>query len=1122
MDRKIYSEVRELFINELKKDLIGPSLDEIDILDESPSQAYLTGILHPLETEDILNLEILSDIYDQSYDQLKDNEIEIQVNEDVEEQAIKDTLIINKRQNSIGIKSYLMDDVKKILFKATWGEYEKFKTTEHIKNKKTGEFEEKNLTKYSRNVIEHELILNLDSEDKSLELTNNIYVIWDTVTIKKTNRKILSVFLVNKNIDKTNGKSIYQVEFEISSIDNSAVFLCEDEAKVDRIDFQEFLYRNKPIFGKGFGCAVEWNDFSNTKARSLKTSFIPTHEIQGMSTELPLDPAMPELENEYLSIKEFAVSTNKNEVIEKLLNIAERYENWISNLPMEHINDRQAALKSIEKCKFALTRIRKGIKILEDNNVAFDAFKFMNQVMHTQVSMKNYAKNPRETNLVAELNKENFSWRPFQLAFILMNLEGIVDPLSDDRKIVDLLWFPTGGGKTEAYLGIIAFLLGYRRLTNSEDDEYNKDGGVTVILRYTLRLLTTQQRDRLMRLIAAAEYIRAKKYPRYGEKEFSIGFWVGGGVTANKFEELQENERSNRDRKKVEYEYKKIEKQVIECPCCGVKKLNYKFLPSRDTHVLKTGVEIYCTNKECYYSKSYIPVYLVDEEIYRKTPTVIISTVDKFARLPWDEKTSALFGKVNRFCEKCGYIAEGESHPSRHTKPSAKVSEVKPFYPPELIIQDELHLITGPLGTIYGLYETAIEELTTATINGRKLPAKYVAATATIKNADEQIRKVFGKTQVFQFPPAGLSVEDSFFARERSLDEFPFRLYAGICVSGQSMKTVILRVYAVLLQVSETILTEECYAKYIPYIDPYRTLIGYFNSVRELGGAVWLLADDIGKRIQRIVEKNGYSKPRYINRNKELTSRVPSYEIPKVLELLERKVGEKELDVALATNMISVGMDVDRLGLMVINGQPKQTSEYIQASSRVGRSNPGLVVTIYNPYRPRDLSHFENFIGYHSRLYNFVEGTTATPFAARARDRGLHALIVGLVRLLQPNAAKNDTAKEIIHTDLSFIKEVLLNRVKVVDSKNLLDASKDINQYIDLWIEAAQLNPNLKYYFYPTKERIASKEIRLLSRFNDLKSIKESVVTRYERPTLDSMRQIEGTSKVYIYEEWSK
>lgn len=497
----------------------------------------------------------------------------------------------------------------------------------------------------------------------------------------------------------------------------------------------------------------------------------------------------------------------------------------------------------------------------------------------------------------------------------------------------------------------------------------------------------------------------------------------------------------------------------------------------------KTGIEIYCTNMECYYSKYHIPVYLIDEEIYRKTPTVIISTVDKFARLPWDEKTAALFGKVDRLCEKCGYIAEGEAHPSRHIKPSAKVHTVKPFYPPELIIQDELHLITGPLGTIYGLYESAIDELTTANINGVRMPAKYVAATATIKNANDQVRKVFGKTQVFQFPPAGLSVEDSFFGKEQPLDDFPFRLYAGVCVSGQSMKTVILRVYAVLLQVSETILFEERYAKYVPYIDPYRTLIGYFNSVRELGGAVWLLADDIGKRIQRIVEKYGYSKRRYINKNKELTSRVPSYEIPKVLELLERKVGDKELDVALATNMISVGMDVDRLGLMVINGQPKQTSEYIQASSRVGRSKPGLVVTVYNPYRPRDLSHYENFKGYHSRLYNFVEGTTATPFAARARDRALHALIVGLIRLQYPNLAKDEAASEIVNLDLFSVKETLINRVKTVDSKNLLDTIQDINQFLDLWIEAAELYPDLKYYYYPSKERI---EKRINDYFQDL------------------------------------
>ncbi len=349
------------------------------------------------------------------------------------------------------------------------------------------------------------------------------------------------------------------------------------------------------------------------------------------------------------------------------------------------------------------------------------------------------------------------------------------------------------------------------------------------------------------------------------------------------------------------------------------------------------------------------------------------------------------------------------------------------------------------------------------------------------------------------------------------MEDFPFRLYTGVCVNGSSMKTVILRVFSVLLQVSETIIQDPKYAEYVDYIDPYRTLIGYFNSIRELGGAVRLLDDDVRKRIQRLRTIYGFPKERYIDNVEELTSRVPSYRIPQILELLDKSTGNKELDVALATNMISVGMDVDRLGLMVVNGQPKQTSEYIQASSRVGRSKPGLVVTVYNPYRPRDLSHYENFKGYHSRLYNHVEGTTATPFAARARDRALHASLVAMLRLKNSNLINNKDAVNISSINLSELKGIFRQRVSISHNKNLKDTLNDLDHFLDNWQNLSRRESTLQYYFFPSSENLNKSEVRLLSRFNDrVPKILE------ERDTLDSMRQIEATSKIYIQDGWYK
>lgn len=1104
MIREKYKEVRRIVLNELERDLVGPDYDLPDVLTEPPTQAYLTGILYPLEIAVEQEEEEFEDAFHMGEGNLKSNEKgDYNPTEDDNEKAIDKNKTF-KQQNSIGLKFYVKNTVGEIKVKCSWGKY--------TKGKKFIEEKEKEVPIWVRAVSTSIHKIDINNYREPIEISPRVYLILKKMSIKETNNLLVSIFLVNRNIDKNSNNALFQVSMELSHKSGEKIFLSENNARRDTSNFDEFLYRNKPVFAKGFGCAVEWDDFDSIYAAKLKTKFIPTHEVASMSTELQEDKDLGKVSSNYFSIKQLAEEKDRQVIISKLTNLADRYQNWIEQLVIKDVQDKNSANKSIEQCYDSLARIREGIKLLDENEDAFNAFTFMNEVMHTQISMKNFAKNKENSSLDEELTKGNFSWRPFQLAFILLNLSGIVKPKSESREIVDLLWFPTGGGKTEAYLGIAAFLLGFRRIDSRNNQEYEKDGGVTIILRYTLRLLTTQQRDRLMRVICASEYIRAKRVNSkvsMGNSEFSIGFWVGSQVTTNKFNDLKES--NYQSVSKVQAEYKKLEKQVLECPCCGTKAPVFNFLPNNDTSTEKIGLKIFCRNSNCYYSKHHIPVYLIDEEIYRRTPSIIISTVDKFARLPWDEKTGTLFGRINRYCEKCGYIAQGEEHASFHRNPKARVLDVKPFYPPELIIQDELHLITGPLGTIYGAYETAIEELCTVNSDGEKIKPKYVAATATIKNADEQVKRIFARTESRQFPPAGLEIEDSFFGREISVEDNPFRLYSGICVSGHSMKTVLLRVYAVLLQVTENLIDNP---EYKDYVDPYRTLIGYFNSVRELGGAVRLLDDDIRKRIQTLQKKYNYPKQRFINRNEELTSRIPSYKIPKVLELLDREVGNNELDVALATNMISVGMDVDRLGLMVITGQPKQTSEYIQASSRVGRNKPGLVVTIYNPYRPRDLSHYQNFKGYHSRLYHYVEGTTATPYASRARDRSLHAITVSILRLTEGILAKNGDAGNVRNVDLGILRDIINERVKIVDSRSRDDTIDDLNRFIDGWIHLSSIHEKLRYYFNPnSKNARVQNSVRLLGRYSEKKK-------KHEKQTLDSMRQIEGTSKLYVYEGW--
>ena len=472
--------------------------------------------------------------------------------------------------------------------------------------------------------------------------------------------------------------------------------------------------------------------------------------------------------------------------------------------------------------------------------------------------------------------------------------------------------------------------------------------------------------------------------------------------------------------------------------------------------------------------------------------------------------TNTLFGRVDRKCSRDGYIAIGAKHP-KHRKTdkleAATITSAKPFLPPELIIQDELHLITGPLGTVYGAYETIIEDM--CTHDGIK--PKYVVSTATIKNADNQAKSLYARKNTTQFPPNGFEIGDSFFIREIPVEEEPFRKYVGICAPGQSLKTTLLRTYAIILQGVYNLSQQD---EWKDVIDPYYSLIGYFNSIRELGGAVRLLQDDIPKRMYVIKKEYDNPKLRYLNagNNVEITSRIHSWQIPEKLSQLEVPYTSRGcLDTAVATNMIAVGMDVDRLGLMVVDGQPKQNSEYIQATSRIGRAHPGLVVTLYNAYRPRDLSHYENFTGYHSQLYRFVEGTTATPFSARARDRVLHALIIAAIRLLYPEMANNDDAAAIgslTQEQIIAVKEMILGRIKIVKPSARKDAGEEIDQFIDWWkLKAASTQSGpLRYYIVGTE-----KYSRLMNGY-------EQPHIEDEKPTLRSMRDVESAANMYYYD----
>ena len=598
-----------------------------------------------------------------------------------------------------------------------------------------------------------------------------------------------------------------------------------------------------------------------------------------------------------------------------------------------------------------------------------------------------------------------------RLAFILLNLPGLADPRDANRETVDLLFFPTGGDKTEAYLGLAAFAMVLRRLRHP-GEEGRAGAGVTVIMRYTLRLLTLDQLARAAGLVCAPELEREKDAARYGTWPFEIGLWVGKAATPNILGHKGDG-RSDSARTKVR-QFKTDSKgrpspiPLENCPWCGSRfgPDSFSLLPTDDQ---PNEMKIVCMNFECDFARDReLPIVAVDEPIYRRLPAFLIATVDKFAALPWVGRAGALLGGADRY-DATGFY--GAAEPNKGTR----LSEALP--PPDLVIQDELHLISGPLGTMAGLYEAAIEALCARRVDGRVVRPKIVASAATVRRAQDQIQALFARSLTQVFPPPGPMRRDSFFARTVSASEIPARLYLGVASQGRNPKVIMRKVWLALMGAAQrAYIDADGHKNHENSADPYMTVLGYFNSLRELGGARRILEEEVQNTIKsyagrrRIGEERGlFADRKDFNEVVELTSRVSTDKVADARRRLEVRFHEKDqhVDCAIATNMISVGLDIPRLGLMVVLGQPNTHAEYIQATSRVGRDDarPGLVVTLLNIHKPRDRSHYERFRHYHETFYRSVEVGSVTPFSARALDRGFAGALVRLARHSQRELA---------------------------------------------------------------------------------------------------------------------
>ncbi|GAA3947529.1 helicase-related protein [Actinoplanes auranticolor] len=819
----------------------------------------------------------------------------------------------------------------------------------------------------------------------------------------------------------------------------------------------QLLYRHRRVYGVGHGCSVAWETTADVVTR-VAVDMLPGSIVPGVSpgTRTASVLRLGFLCDETITVPRLA---------EELGTFIEDYAGWIERrraeadeLPAHHAG---AAGRLLQRMDTARDRMREGVRVLIDNEPARVAFRLANRAMREQILQSRHAKTSpgrRGQELAkrpADLTEP--AWYPFQLAFQLLTVASTVDHRHTDREVVDLIWFPTGGGKTEAYLALAAFEMIHRRLTRGV-----RGGGTAVLTRYTLRMLTAQQFQRAATLICALEQLRHHDPRLRGTPAFTIGLWLGGATTPNTYKDAHDRARTLRRATEPDNSF-----QINDCPWCATPLLPRTRTADTGAYGVRTTnntFALFCPHAECPFHPE-LPVKVVDQQIYADPPTLLVATVDKFAGLAWHKDAGVLLGRDD-----------------------------VPYDPPGLVIQDELHLLSGPLGTTVALYEAAVLGL--MGWDGTK--PKIVASTATIRSAPEQVQRLYG-SPVALFPPSGLDADHSYFANTD--DESPGRMYVGLMPQSFTQSRATGLACLALLEVPMLLSQEP------RDLDPYWTVVAYHNSLRELGRTVTIVRDDIESLLTNRATRRGDRARRIRGEGViELTSNVAPSALIKRLARLERRVDQKDaVDLVATTNMLSVGIDISRLGLMLMNGQPKTTAEYIQATSRVGRSDvPGLVVTLLRAGKPRDRSHYESFRAFHGSLYRHVEPTSVTPWSAASRDRSLSAALVMLVRH-GAGLRTNDDAGAFRPTDPPVAKAVriLLEAVARSEPDALSETTAEVQRLVNEWDRKARraedLGLNLRYDSSDNDHPV------LLCEFGE---------RRDAWPTMHSMRSVDRTVRV--------
>ena len=845
---------------------------------------------------------------------------------------------------------------------------------------------------------------------------------WSVGTaVRETNtsrEKLFSVEFTNSSPISDKAKNLEGFLFDVQAA--FAFVNCQTEPLEFELAPQGFRY-DPFLPARGFNCNVLEIDDGETDY-TLVTETMPIFRQRRYQTQTRpkahfrdlADDPIPVLMSILDAMREYAEKTWKNDLTQYA---SETW--WNEQYQQEFSRDYDQFSREIE-------HFERGIQLLQRNSDVLLAFKLTNET---------FSRGPKE------------SWRLFQIVFLVSQMPAIA-ALADtnqtaisERKVVDIIYFPTGGGKTEAYLSVIVFHCFFDRLRG-------KKAGVTAWTRFPLRLLTLQQTQRVADVIGLADIVRREQThePRLsgrGVAPFGVGYFVGSGATPNKLSPPYGGGYASPEWQIAQDHYDRQRwKRIVSCPSCRTTTVEVDFDAEK--------IRLYhrCTNKNCKFEDGIIPVYVVDYEIYRYLPSVIVGTIDKLAGIGNQTRMSLILGRVDGICPDHGFYIDKCTQDGC----TRQKNEMKPLPPntglsgPTLFVQDELHLLKEGLGTFDAHYETFTQELLREF--GQKHPLKIIASSATIEAFERQVEHLYGRdtpAEARVFPGLGPRLQYSFYAETL---EYPQRLFVGLIPHNKTIFNSILELIQYYHEIVQDLSVLES-SDDNPYggdiqpdtedwkelIELYKTSLTYFLNTRELHS----IKTDLEGAVNPDLEDKNY-QPLMIS---ELTGSVSTSDVAITLERLERKSSEDDApDTVLATNMVSHGVDIDYLNAMIFYGMPSHVAEYIQSSSRVGRTHVGIVFMCMHPARERDQSHYSYFSKFHEYLGQLIEPVAINRWSRFSITRTLPGLFMSM--LLQIISQRFDASGGRF-TRLDYVKQQIRDgRITQSDFTNFLEEAYQV------------------------------------------------------------------------------